>query len=50
MMDYEIFKEVVAEKMPSYLPGELKGREVMIHPVDKINQTVDGLILKILKN
>lgn len=46
MMDYEIFKEVVAEKMPSYLPGELKGREVMIHPVDKINQTVDGLILK----
>ncbi len=46
MMDYEIFKEVVAEKMTSYLPGELKGREVMIHPVDKINQTVDGLILK----
>lgn len=46
MMDYEIFKEVVAEKMPSYLPGELKGREVMIHPVDKINQTVEGLILK----
>ena len=46
MMDYEIFKEVVAEKMPSYLPGELEGREVMIHPVDKINQTVDGLILK----
>lgn len=46
MMEYEIFKEVVAEKMPSYLPGELKGREVMIHPVDKINQTVDGLILK----
>jgi len=46
MMNYEIFKEVVAEKMPSYLPGELKGREVMIHPVDKINQTVDGLILK----
>lgn len=46
MMDYEIFKEVVAEKMPSFLPGELRGREVMIHPVDKINQTVDGLILK----
>ncbi len=46
MMDYEIFKEVVAEKMPSYLPGALRGREVMIHPVDKINQTVDGLILK----
>lgn len=46
MMNYEIFKEVVAEKMPSYLPGELRGREVMIYPVDKINQTVDGLILK----
>lgn len=47
MMDYEIFKEVVAEKMPSYLPGGLKGREVMIHPVEKINQTLDGLILKL---
>lgn len=46
MMDYEIFKEVVAEKMPSFLPGELRGREVMIYPVDKINQTLDGLILK----
>lgn len=46
MMDYEIFKEVVAEKMPSFLPGELRGREVMIQSVDKINQTVDGLILK----
>lgn len=47
MMDYEIFKEVVAEKMPSFLPGELRGREVMIYPVDKINQTLDGLILKL---
>lgn len=47
MMDYEIFKEVVAEKMPSYLPGELKGRKVMIHPVEKINQTLDGLTLKL---
>lgn len=46
MMDYEIFKEVVAEKMPSYLPGELRGREIMIYPVEKINQTLDGLILK----
>lgn len=46
MMDYEIFKEVVVEKLPSFLPGELRGREVMIQSVDKINQTVDGLILK----
>lgn len=46
MMDYEIFKEVVAEKMAEYLPGVLKGREVMIHSVDKINQKLDGLSLK----
>ena len=47
MMDYEIFKEVVAEKFPSYLPGEYKGREIVVTPMDRVNQTKDGIILKL---
>lgn len=47
MMDYEIFKEVVAEKFPSYLPGAYKGCEIIVTSMDKVNQTKDGIILKL---
>lgn len=46
MMDYEIFKEVVAEKFPSYLPGEYKGREIVVTSMNKVNRTMDGITLK----
>lgn len=45
MMNYDIFKEVVAEKILDYLPEEYKNRKVEIHSVDKVNQTKDGLNL-----
>lgn len=43
MMNYEIFKEVVAEKFMDYLPEEFKGMKLEVHPVEKVNQTLDGL-------
>ena len=45
MMNYEIFKEVVAEKFLDYMPEEYRGCKVDIHPVTKVNQTMDALSL-----
>ena len=46
MMNYEIFKEVVAEKILSYMPEKYQNMEVEIHPVNKVNKEMDGLTLK----
>lgn len=46
MMEYEIFKERVAETMKDYLPEEYKNMQVVITPVNKINRTMDGLMLQ----
>lgn len=45
MMNYEIFREVVAEKFMDYLPEEFKDMKVEVRPVEKVNQTMDGLTL-----
>ena len=45
MMNYEIFKEVVAEKFIDYLPEQYKDMGLNIHSVDKVNMTMDGLTL-----
>ncbi len=45
MMNYEIFKEVVAEKFMDYLPEQYKDMRLDVHAVDKVNMTMDGLTL-----
>ncbi len=46
MMNYEIFKEVVAEKFKDFLPKEYEGVEVAITQSKKVNHTLDGLTLR----
>lgn len=43
MMNYEIFKEVVAEKFMDYMPEEMQGFKMNVHPVTKVNVTLDGI-------
>ena len=45
MMNYEIFKEVVAEKFMDYLPAQYQGMKVDVHPVEKVNVTMDAINL-----
>lgn len=45
MMNYELFKEVVAEKFMDYMSGQYKDMRLEICPVDKVNVTLDGLNL-----
>lgn len=45
MMNYEIFKEVIAEKFMDYLPEQYKDVKLDVHSVDKVNMTIDGLTL-----
>ena len=46
MMNYEIFKEVVKEKFMDYMPEKFKGMELVAEPVEKVNVTLDGIILR----
>lgn len=43
MMEYEIFKELVAEQFLNYLPTEFKDFGVKLETVHKTNETLDGL-------
>ena len=45
MMNYEIFKEVVAEKFKDYLPQEYQHMEVRLDSVNKVNKVFDSLTL-----
>lgn len=45
MMNYELFKEIVAEQILSYMPEDFKDYKVEIHPVNKVNMTLDGMNL-----
>lgn len=45
MMEYEMFKGVVAEKFKEYLPDEMQSAKVEIREVQKVNKTLDGLTL-----
>lgn len=44
-MNYEIFKEIVAEQFLSFMPPEFANYTVEIRPFRKVNQTLDGLML-----
>lgn len=46
MMNYEIFKEVVKEKFLDHMPDDFANHTVVIHPVNKVNETLDGLSLQ----
>lgn len=46
MMNYEIFKEVVKEKFMDYMPEKFKGMELVAEPMEKVNVTLDGIILR----
>ena len=43
MFSYEIFKEMVAEKILSYMPEKYQDMEVVITPVVKVNNILDGM-------
>lgn len=45
MMNYELFKEVVAEKFKEFIPAEYRDCTVDVHPVNKVNQSMDALNL-----
>lgn len=47
MMNYEIFKEVVKEKIKDYIPPMYENAEVNIHSANKVNQIKDGLTVKL---
>ena len=48
MMNYEIFKEVVAEKFMDYMPEQYQRMRLRVEPVNKVTkrlrmQTLEGL-------
>lgn len=43
MMNYEMFKEVVKEKIHDFLPEHLQGMHCNFHTVDKINEVRDAI-------
>lgn len=43
MMNYEMFKEIVLEKLADYLPDEYKHRQLSFGTFDKINTKRDGV-------
>lgn len=45
MMTYEMFKEIVTEQFLSHMPAEFQDHKVVVEPVNKVNQTLDGLTL-----
>ncbi len=45
MMNYEIFKEVVAEKFKGYLPSQYQDMTLRVESVNKVNKKLDGMTL-----
>ena len=45
MMDYELFKEVVTEKLLSHMPDELAGYSLQADRTGKVNEILDALHL-----
>ena len=43
MMNYEMFKEMVSQKITDYMPEEYRDRKIALSSVDKINQKRDAL-------
>lgn len=47
MMEYNIFKGVVAEKFKDFLPEQYQDADMVIRPVNKVNRTLDGLSIRV---
>lgn len=45
MMNYEIFKKVVAEKFMDYMPEQYQGMRLRVEPIYKVNKVLDGITL-----
>lgn len=45
MMNYEIFKEVVADTFKDYLPEQYRNMELQVVSVNKVNRMMDGINL-----
>lgn len=45
MMNYETFREVVAEKFMDYMPEQYQGMRLRVEPVNKVNKVLDGITL-----
>ena len=45
MMDYEVFKNIVKENFLKYMPPEYKDAFVEIRPAQKVNRTLDSLMV-----
>ena len=45
MMNYEIFKEIVAEKIKDYLPENLSGMDIKANSTQKVNVALDAITL-----
>lgn len=45
MMNYEIFKGVVAEKFMEYMPEQYQGMRLRVEPINKVNKVLDGITL-----
>ncbi len=43
MMNYDVFKKEVECKFMDYMPEQFKDMQLRITPVNKINQTLDGI-------
>lgn len=46
MMNYDIFKEVVAEKFMDYMPEQYQGMRLRVEPINKVNKVLDGITLE----
>lgn len=46
MMDYEMFKEIVKEKLKDYMPPEYREAEVEIISINKVNGPKDALVVR----
>lgn len=49
MMNYEIFKETIKNRFVEFLPEEYENSEIIIDKVNKVNITMDALIIKPFK-
>ncbi|SCP98640.1 DUF5688 family protein [Anaerobium acetethylicum] len=43
MINYELFKKAITERILDYMPEEYQNSQVDIHSISKVNQTLDGL-------
>lgn len=43
MMDYEMFKEIVSNKIKDYLGEDFRDIEIKVRPIDKVNCSRDGI-------